>query len=114
VPLAVALSPTVLATLEKTPLGLRLAWYDAATGRVRGSIPVPKATPPSLAAGTQLVVFRVGRALRAVNVRTHATRTLTRAASTPVDVSLDGNRLAWVENLPGLSRIQALYVSGNG
>jgi hypothetical protein len=114
VPVAVALSPTVLATLERTPLGLRLAWYDTSTGHVRGSIPVPKTTPPTIVAGTQLIVFHVGRLLRAVNVRTHATRTLARAAATPVDVSLDGNRLAWVENLPRLSRIQALYVSGNG
>jgi hypothetical protein len=114
VPVAIALSQTVLATLERTALGLRLAWYDTSSGRVRGSVPVPRATVPSLVAGTQLIVFQVGRTLRAVNLRTHATRTLVRAATTPADVALDGNRLAWVENLPGLSRIQALYVSGNG
>ena len=35
-PLAITLAPHVLATLERTPLGLRLAWYDRATGAPRG------------------------------------------------------------------------------
>ena len=114
VPVALALAPHVLATLEQTPLGLRLAWYDAATGKVRGSVPVPKATTPHLTASDQLIVFRVGRSLRAVSTSTHRTRVLATAAATPLGLSLEGSRLAWAENLGATARIRALYVSGRG
>ena len=114
VPIAIALSAHVLATLERTPLGLRLAWYDASTGHARGSIPVPKTTSPWLTASDQLIVFRVGLSIRGVSVATHRSRLLTTAAATPVGLSLEGGRLAWAENLKGLSRIRAVYVSGRG
>jgi hypothetical protein len=114
VPIAIALSAHVLATLERTPLGLRLAWYDATTGHARGSIPVPETTTPWLSASDQLIVFRVGRSIRGVSVTTHRSRLLTRAAATPVGLSLEGGRLAWAENRKGVSRIRAVYVSGRG
>jgi hypothetical protein len=114
VPLAIALTPSVLATLERTPLGTRLAWYDRTSGRIRGSLPVPNATAPALTANDQLIVFHVGRSLRAAYVASHRTRLLARAAATPVGLSLEGSRLAWAENLPGRSRVQVLYVSGRG
>jgi hypothetical protein len=114
VPLAIALSPHVLATLERTPLGLRLAWYDASTGHARGSIPVPNTTSAWLSASDQLIVYRVGRSIRGVSVSTHRSRLITKASATPVGLSLEGGRLAWAENLKGLSRIRAVYVSGRG
>lgn len=114
VPVAIALAPHVLATLERTPLGVRLAWYDPGTGAVRGAVPVPKTTAASLTASDELVVFHVGRSLRAVNVTTHRVRVLATAAALPIGVSLEGSRLAWAENLPRVARIRALYVNGKG
>jgi len=114
VPIAIALSEHVLATLEQTPLGVRLAWYDAQTGRVRGAVPVPRSTAPSLTTSDQLVVFHVGKSLRAVTVATHRVRVLATATATPVGVSIEGSRLAWAENLPLYARIRALYVNGRG
>jgi hypothetical protein len=114
VPVAIALAPHVLATLEQTPLGLRLAWYDRTTGRIRGSVPVPKATTPRLAASDQLIVFRVGRSLRGISTSTHRPRRLATAAAAPIGLSLEGGRLAWAENVAGNGRIRALYVSGRG
>jgi hypothetical protein len=113
-PIAIALSAHVLATLEQTPLGMRLAWYDPATGHARGAVPVPRTTAASLTASDQVVVFHVGRSLRAVSVATHRVRVLAQAAATPIGVSLEGSRLAWAENLPLYARIRALYVSGSG
>ena len=114
VPAAIALTPHTLAALERTPLGLRLAWYDRATGDVLGSIPVPKTTSPQLTANDRLIAFRVGRSLRAVDVSSHRARVLARAAATPIGLSLEGSRLAWAENLGGSARIRALYVNGRG
>ena len=114
VPIAIALSAHVLATLERTPLGVRLAWYDPATGHARGAVPVPKTTAASLTVSDLVIVFHVGRSLRAVNVATHHVRVLAKAAASPIGVSLEGTRLAWAENLPFYARIRALYVNGNG
>lgn len=114
VPLAIALSTRVLATLEQTPLGLRLAWYRSTTGQPLGSVPMPKTTTPQLTANDRLIVFRVGRSIRAVDVATHSVRTLVRAAATPVGLSLSGNWLRWAENIGSSARIRALYVSGKG
>jgi hypothetical protein len=114
VPIALAMSTHVLATLERTPLGLRLAWYDAETGHARGSIPVPGTTSAVLTTSDQLVVFRVGLSIRGVSVATHRSRLIAKAAATPVGLSLEGGRLAWAENLDGRSRIRAVYVTGRG
>lgn len=114
VPVAIALSSRFLSTLERTPLGLRLAWYERATGRPAGSVPVSRATAPALTASDRLIVYRIGRVLRAVDTASHRVRTLATAPATPVGLSLEGRRLAWAENLKTGARVRALYVSGRG
>jgi hypothetical protein len=111
-PLALALTPHVLATLERTPLGLRIAWYTRTTGLAEGSVPVSARTSPQLTANDQAIVYRVGRSIRAVDLGTNTSRTLGQAAADPVGLSLEGRRLAWAENLKGSARIRALYVPG--
>jgi len=113
-PLALALAPDVLALLEKTRAGMHVSWYDAATGKLSGSVAVPSATSPELTASDQLIVFRVGRSIRTANVATHHVTTLTEAAGTPIGLSLEGTRLAWAENVGGRGRIRALFVAGRG
>jgi hypothetical protein len=110
-PVAIALSAHVLAALEQTPRGLRLAWYSPSTGAAAGSVAVPAGTAPELSANDQTIVFRVGRSIRAVDVASRRTRRLARAASTPVGVSLERNRLAWAENVKGKGRIRAVSVA---
>jgi hypothetical protein len=109
-PVALTLTPHVLATLERTPLGLRLAWYSRSTGRLAGFVPVSSKASPALTANDHTIVYRVGRALRAVDIETHAVRPLARAAAQPIGLSLEGRRLAWAENLNGSARIRALYL----
>ena len=113
-PVALALAPHVLATLERTALGLRVAWYDPGTGAPQGSVAVSPAASPEVTASDQLVVFHVGTSLRAVDVATHQLRVLGRAAAAPIGLSLEGGRLAWAENVNGSGRIRALYVRGHG
>ena len=114
VPDAVALSPDVLATLERSALGLRIAWYDPDNGSPLGSVPVPQSTSPELSAGGHLIVFRVGSSIRSVDIDSHAVRTLTKAAATPIGLSIQGSRIAWAENVKGRGRIRALFVGGRG
>jgi hypothetical protein len=114
VPVAIALSTRYLAALERTPVGLRLAWYDRATGRPAGSVPVSKRTAPTLTMNDRLIVFRVGPNLRAVKIASHKVRTLAQTVGAPLGLSLEGGRLAWAENLRTSGRVRALYVSGRG
>lgn len=109
-PVALTLGPTVLATLERTPLGLRLAWYARTTGGPSGSVPVPAATSPALTANGTVIVFRVGRSIRSVDIATHKVQTLAEAAAEPIGLSLEGRRLAWAENVAAGARIRALYL----
>ncbi|HXY80819.1 MAG TPA: hypothetical protein VEH55_05575 [Gaiellaceae bacterium] len=109
-PIAIALTPHLLATLEQTPLGLRLAWYDLATSTLSGSVPVPTTASPVISASDRLIVFEVGRSIRGVNPTSHRVSTLTRAGSTPVGLSIEGSRVAWAENIKGRGRIRSLTV----
>ncbi|MGD0715112.1 MAG: hypothetical protein ABSB24_13155 [Gaiellaceae bacterium] len=111
-PVAIALSSTMLATLERTPLGLRLGWYAPSGGSLGGSVPVPKDASPELSAGARLIVFHVGRSIRCVDVTSGRVRTLAGAASTPIGLSVEGNRVAWAENVKGRGRIRDLIVKG--
>jgi hypothetical protein len=108
-PIAVALSAHVLATLERTPLGLRLAWYAPGTGSPSGSVPVAIATSPTLSVSDQIAVFHVGRSIRGVEIATGRVRTFVTAAAPPIGLSVEGNRIAWAENLKHGARIRAFF-----
>jgi hypothetical protein len=110
-PIAIDLSAHVLAALERTPLGLRLAWYSPSSGLPIGSAPVALATSPELTVSDRLVVFHVGRSIRAVEVATGRIKTLITAAARPIGLSIEGSRLAWAENLEHGARIRAQHVS---
>ncbi len=75
---------------------------------------MPSGTTPELTASDQLIVFRVGRSIRAASVTTQKVTTLAESASTPIGLSLEGTRLAWAENVKGRGRIRALFVGGRG
>jgi hypothetical protein len=113
-PLAIALSPHVLSTLERTALGLRLAWYDSATGRAAGSVPIPVAASPELSATDRVAVYRVGRNVHSVDLTTGQVALLVKTAAWPIGLSIEGGRLAWAENLKSGARIRALHLSGQG
>jgi hypothetical protein len=110
-PIAVSLSTTVLAVLGHTANGLVLSWYSAANGKLLDFVTVPKTTAPVVAAGLREVVYRVGRSIRAVDIRTHRVRLVTKAAATPIGLSLAGNRLAWAEDVDGRGRIRAITLT---
>src|SRR4051794_37827423 len=111
VPLAIALTPTYLATLERTSSGPRIAWYERATGIARGSTAVPALTSPSLSATDRVAIFHVGRSIRSVAPGSAKARTLIRAAAEPIGLSIEGRRIAWAENQKSTARIRALTLT---
>lgn len=107
-PLAIGLSPHVLAILSRNVNVLRLSWYDAATGRKLGGIGVPVQTAPELAVSDQSVVFRFGRSLRALVLATRHVHPLGETAASYLGLSLDQGRLVWAENHKTYGLIRAL------
>jgi hypothetical protein len=113
-PVAIALAPHVLATIERTPIGTRIAWYNPQTGSAIGSAPVATATAPDLTVSDKFVIFRIGRSIRSIDITTGRIRTIARASSMPVGLSLVGSRLAWAENLKsGGARVRALSLAAD-
>ena len=110
-PVALALTPHYVATLERTTLGLRVAWYSRASGTAAGSVPVSAQAAPQLTATDKTIVYRVGRSIRSVDIDSHDLKTLARAAAQPIGLSLEGVRLAWAENLKHSARIRALTIT---
>lgn len=108
VPTAIALTDTSLVTLERLSSGMRLAWYETATGKTVGVTPAPDDASPEVSANNRFAIYHVGRVIHAVDLQTQKDRVVAKAAASPIGLSLEGTRLAWAENLPSGGRIRAL------
>jgi hypothetical protein len=111
VPDAIALSSTTLAVLGRVADKLVLTWYALPDGSPAGSLTVPAATAPTLSAGDGLIVFRVKRSIRMVDLKTKEVRKVATASATPIGLSVAGTRVAWAENVGGRGRIRAITVA---
>lgn len=118
-PLAIALSRSVLAVLSRSNGHVRLWWYaivqrgQAGCEPVApqlGSAAVPAGTTPELAVSNRLIVYRVARTLHGIRLPSGVARTLARTKVPPLDFSLAGSRLAWAENRKATSRVRTLAV----
>ena len=86
----------------------RISWFSAATGKKLGSVLVSAGAAAQLAASDQLIVYRVGRVLRAVSTRTGHRTKLTQTALNPLGLSLADGRLLWADNHDHAGRLRAL------
>jgi hypothetical protein len=110
-PIAIALSPGVLAVLttQGTPHD-RITWFSATDGTKLGSVVVSGLAAPQLAASDRLIVYRVGRLLRDVSMRTGHIGKLVKTSLNYLGLSLAGGRLIWAENHGTKGRLRALAV----
>jgi len=111
IPIALALSPHVLAVLT-TLSGPhdRISWFSATDGTKLGSVLVSPLTAPQLAASDQLIVYRIGRLLRGVSTRNGHSGQLAKTGQDYVGLSLAHGRLIWAENRGASGRLRALSV----
>jgi hypothetical protein len=107
-PLALALSSHVLAVLTGPGRHDRISWFSATDGTKLGSALVGANAAPLLAANDQLIVYRVGRFLHGVSVRTGRVGKLLQTGLTTVGLSLAKGRLIWAQNHNGAGRLRAL------
>ena len=110
-PVAIGLSGTTLAVLGRAAGRLVLSWTSLSAGKPLDSITVPPRTAPIVSVGNSSIVFRVGRSIRVVDVKTKHVRTVAKAAATPIGLSIAGSRIAWAENSGGRGRIRAITLA---
>jgi hypothetical protein len=100
----------VLAVLTQRGPRDRISWFSATDGTKLGSVLVSRRAEPQLTANDDLIVYRVGRALRGISTDTGVTRTLTQTGPNPVGLSLKRDQLVWAENRGGGGRLRALAI----
>jgi hypothetical protein len=110
IPIAIALSPHVLAVLTTSGPHDRISWFSATDGTKLGNALVSPSAAPQLAASDRLIVYRVGRFLRDVSTRTGREAKLVKTGLNNVGLSLAKGRLIWAENHNGGGRLRALAV----
>jgi TolB protein len=86
----------------------RLHVHRPSTGALVASTRVPKNVGGIALSDSGIVAFHVGRQIRAFDVQTRAARVIVTAAANPVGLSIDGRRLAWVENRRNRAIIRAV------
>jgi TolB protein len=86
----------------------RLYVHRPSTGALVASTRVPRSVGGIAVSDSGIVAFHVGRQIRAFDVQTRAARLIVTAAAKPVGLSIDGRRLAWVENRRNRATIRAV------
>jgi hypothetical protein len=110
---AVALAAGVATVLVEDGFGnKRLERYAATTGALLGSTPVPSSVQDELDAGPRWVLFQRGRELYVLDAQTGLTTLVWTAARTPIDASIEGSRIAWIENTAGGGVVRAITLPG--
>ena len=104
-----ALTPRFAALLVERLEGKRIVLLHPRTGRLLRRFDVPPATASISAAGRH-VVYSVGKEIRNLRVDSSETRTLAVRPVVPRHLSIEGRRVAWIENRAGRGFIRALNV----
>jgi hypothetical protein len=111
IPIAIALSPQILAVLttQETPHD-RITWFSATDGTKLGSVLVSGLAAAQLAVSDRLIVYRVGLQLHSITLATRHVAKLVTTGQNYVGLALDDGRLIWGENHNGAGRLRALSV----
>jgi Tol biopolymer transport system component len=86
----------------------RLHVHRPTTGALVASTRVPRNVGGIAVSDSGIVVFHVGRQIRAFDMQKRTTRLIGTAAAKPLGLSIDGRRLAWVENRRNRATIRAV------
>jgi len=102
---AVALSAFRAVVLVEAGTGLRIEWYDSASGARLGAAAVPRGTSPRLSTDGRFVAFSTGKTVRVLDLETGVQRIVRRATSEPVGLTVQAGQLVWGENTGSTGRI---------
>jgi Tol biopolymer transport system component len=105
-----ALTPRFAAVLVERLEGRRIVLLHPRTGRLLRRFEVPLATASHISAAGRHVVYSVGKEIRHLRVDSSKTRTVAVPSVAPRHLSIEGRRVAWIENRAGRGFIRALSV----
>ena len=109
-PAAIALGSDYLAAILRGS-SPHLQVRDLGTGEVRGSVPLRGRWGWDISASGSDIVYSIGRAIHALDATTLRSRRVAFAATAPIDLSIEGRRIAWAENARGRGWIKALTLA---
>ncbi len=95
---AIALSGGIAAVIVRDQIAPRIERYSVTTGALVEVLPLFPLAADELGLSGSKLVFRIGREIYAFDTATRAQVRAT-AAGTPIGLSIEGNRVAWAENL---------------
>jgi hypothetical protein len=95
--LGLALTPRFAALLVERTAGKRIVLLHPRTGRLLRKLDVPLEASRISAAG-HYVVYSVGKEIMALRTDVARTRRVAVAATAPRQLSIEGRRVAWIEN----------------
>jgi hypothetical protein len=111
IPIAIALSPHVLAVLTTQGTAHdKISWFSASDGTKLGSAVISGRAAPQIAASDKLTVYRVGGLLRSITTANGHSAKLVTTPANAVGLWLADGRLIWAENHGGTGRLRALAV----
>src|SRR5262245_7739031 len=87
--------------------GKRIELFDPKTGAARGGVDVDPGTENTLSAAGPRIVFNHGTQIKVLDARTGQVSVVAVAARAPLDLSIEGRRIAWAEHLGKRARIRA-------
>ncbi|MBA3364361.1 MAG: hypothetical protein H0U03_01060 [Actinobacteria bacterium] len=95
---AVALSGGVAAVIVRDQIAPRIERYSVTTGALIETLPLFQLAADELGLSGTMVVFRIGREIYVFDTASRKQVRVT-ATATPIGLSIEGNRVAWAENI---------------
>jgi Tol biopolymer transport system component len=106
--LELALTPRFAALLVERTDGKQIVLLHPRSGRLLRRFDVPLETAPQISAAGGSLVYAAGKQIRALHVDRAGTHRLAVAAVEPRHLSIEGRRVAWIENRGGRGFIRAI------
>jgi Tol biopolymer transport system component len=106
-----ALTPRFAALLVERMEGKRIVLLHARTGRLVRRLEVPFETAPRISAAGRNLVYSVGKEIRVLRLGVAGSRTVAVAAALPRNLSIEGRRVAWIENRGRRGLIRAVTLA---
>jgi Tol biopolymer transport system component len=109
--LELALTPRFAALLVERTDGKQIVLLHPRTGRLLRRFDVPFETASQISAAGRSLVYSVRKQIRALHVDRAGTHRLAVAAAVPRHLSIEGRRVAWIENRGGRGFIRAVTLA---
>jgi hypothetical protein len=106
---AIALSDRLTVVLVRGG-SARIERYDARTGALRGRTVISPQAANELNVSGDTIVYHVKTKIHVLDARTGNDSVLAASKATPIGLSVEGRRVAWVENVRGQGRIASFVL----